>query len=271
MRLEGKVALVTGGTRGIGRGIVEMMAAQGAAVAFTGRSQDKGREVEAAVAAAGGRALYLPADSSIESDVAGAVTAAVARFGPLTTLVNSAISDDAGSGRDSHIDLIDNETFDNIMRVALMGTFWACKYAIPQMRLAGSGSIINISASSSRSALPERPAYHASKGAINAMTRQLAVDYGKESIRANTIIVGFIYTGSPVMAAILADPARRAAFERNIMVARLGQPVDIAAGVVYLASDESGYVTGTELTIDGGALCHQSLPQLDFDVPRGQA
>jgi NAD(P)-dependent dehydrogenase (short-subunit alcohol dehydrogenase family) len=264
MRLEGKVALVTGGTRGIGRGIVEMLAAQGAAVAFTGRSQDLGREVESAAGEAGGRVMYLSSDAGVEGDVAAAVTATVERFGTLTTLVNSAISDDAGSGRDSHIDQIENETFDNIMRVALMGTVWACKYAIPQMRAAGNGSIINISASSSQSALPERPAYHASKGAINAMTRQLAVDYGKENIRANTIIVGFIYTGSPVMAAILDDPARRSAFERNIMVPRFGEPADIAAGVVYLASDESGYVTGTELTIDGGALCHQALPQLDF-------
>jgi NAD(P)-dependent dehydrogenase (short-subunit alcohol dehydrogenase family) len=264
MRLEGKVALVTGGTRGIGRGIVEMLAAQGAAVAFTGRSHEAGREVEAGVASAGGAALYLPADSGNEADVAGAVAATVERYGSLTTLVNGAISDDAASGRDSHVDLVDNDTFENIMRIALMGTFWACKYAIPHMRAAGNGSIINISASSSRSALPERPAYHASKGAINAMTRQLAVDYGKENIRANTIIVGFIYTGSPVMAAILDDPVRRAAFERNIMVPRFGEPADIAAGVVYLASDESGYVTGTELTIDGGALCHQALPELDF-------
>ncbi|HEX4016222.1 MAG TPA: SDR family oxidoreductase [Frankiaceae bacterium] len=270
MRLEGKVALVTGGTRGIGRGIVEMIAAQGASVAFTGRSQDRGREVEAAAAAAGGRAMYLNSDAGVEPDVAAAVAATVEHFGSLTTLVNSAISDDAGSGRDNHIDLIENDTFDNILRVALMGTFWACKYAIPHLRAAGNGSIINISASSSRSALPERPAYHASKGAINAMTRQLAVDYGRDNIRANTIIVGFIYTGSPVMAAILDDPARRAAFERNIMVPRFGEPADIAAGVVYLASDESGYVTGSELTIDGGALCHQALPQLDFQTPKGR-
>jgi NAD(P)-dependent dehydrogenase (short-subunit alcohol dehydrogenase family) len=127
---------------------------------------------------------------------------------------------------------------------------------------------VNISASSSKAALPERPAYHASKGAINAMTRQMAVDYGKDDIRANAIVVGFVFTGSPQMAAILADPARRAAFERNIMVPRFGEPADIAAGVVYLASDESKYVTGTELTIDGGALCHQALPELDFERMR---
>src|SRR5207344_2380483 len=111
-----------------------------------------------------------------------------------------------GSGRDSHVDEMDNDTFDNILRIALKGTLWMCKYSVPQMRKAGSGSIVNISASSSKSALPHRPAYHASKGAINAMTRQLAVDYGPEDIRANTIIVGFIDTGTEVMTHILSDP-----------------------------------------------------------------
>jgi len=264
MRLQGKVALVTGGTRGIGRGIVEMLASQGAAVAFTGRSEHNGRAVEAAVAAAGGQAMYIRADNGVEQEVAGAVRATVDRYGRLTTLVNNAISDDAGSGRDTHVDELDNTTFDNIMRIALMGTVWACRYAVPEMRAAGNGSIVNISASSSKSALPHRPAYHASKGAINALTRQLAVDYGKDDIRANTIIVGFIFTGSPVLTAILEDPAGRAAFARNIMVPRFGEPADIAAGVVYLASDESKYVTGTELTIDGGALCHQALPEFDY-------
>ena len=267
-RLEGMVALVTGGTGGIGRGIVEMLAAEGAGVAFTGRSRENGRDVEAAVRDAGGQAMFVRADNGVEEDVAGAIGATVERYGKLTTLVNNAISDDAGSGRDNHIDEIDNDTFENILRIALWGTVWACKYAVPAMRQAGSGSIVNISASSSKSALPERPAYHASKGAINAMTRQLAVNYGRDDIRANTIIVGFVDTGTPVMKTILDDPVRRAAFQKNIMVPRFGEPADIAAGVVYLASDESKYVTGSELTIDGGALCHQALPELDFDTPK---
>jgi NAD(P)-dependent dehydrogenase (short-subunit alcohol dehydrogenase family) len=265
-RLDGKVALVTGGTRGIGRGIVEMLAAEGAAVAFTGRSEENGRAVETSAADAGGRAMFVRADNGVEQDVAAAVHATVERYGKLTTVVNNAISDDVGSGKDSHVDEVDNETFENILRIALMGTFWTCKYAVPHMRAAGSGSIVNISASSSKSALPERPAYHASKGAINALTRQLAVNYGKDDIRANTIIVGFVFTGTPVMTAILEDAGRRAAFQKNIMVPRFGEPADIAAGVVYLASDESKYVTGTELTIDGGALCHQALPELDFST-----
>jgi NAD(P)-dependent dehydrogenase (short-subunit alcohol dehydrogenase family) len=264
MRLEGKVALVTGGTRGIGRGIVEMLAAEGANVVFTGRTVEKGHEVEDVVREAGGTARFIRADNANESEVAGAVASTVEEFGRLTTLVNNAISDDVGSGKDSHVDQVDNDTFANIMQIALMGTVWGCKYAIPEMRKAGNGSIVNISASSSKTALPERPAYHASKGAINAMTRQMAVDYGKDNIRANTIIVGFIFTGTPQMTALLANPTFRAAFEKNVMVPRLGEPADIAAGVVYLASDEAKYVTGTELTIDGGALCHQALPELDF-------
>lgn len=269
MRLEGKVALVTGGTRGIGRGIVEMMAAEGAAVAFTGRSEEAGRSVESGVTEAGGQALYIRADNGIEDEVAGAVAKTVERYGSLTSLVNNAIASEAvGSGKDSHVDLVDNDTFAHILTIALMGTVWACEHAIPHMREAGNGSIINISASSSKAALPHRPAYHASKGAINSLTRQMAVDYGKEDIRANAIIVGFIHTGSEAMEQILADPVRRAAFQKNVMVPRFGEPADIAAGATYLASDESKYVTGIELTIDGGSLCHQALPELDFEGMR---
>ncbi len=262
MRLEGKVALITGGTRGIGRGVVEGMAAEGAAVAFTGRTEERGREIEKLVNDRGGQCLYIRADNGVEEEVAGAVRSTVERFGKLTTIVNNAISDDVGGGGDSHVDEIENDTFDSIMRIALMGTVWMSKYAIPEMRKAGSGSIINISASSSKSALPHRPAYHASKGASNAMTRQMAVDYGQDDIRANTIIVGFIFTGTEAMQKILDHPQLRTAFEKNIMVPRFGEPADIAAGAIYLASDESKYVTGIELTIDGGALCHQALPEL---------
>jgi NAD(P)-dependent dehydrogenase (short-subunit alcohol dehydrogenase family) len=152
------------------------------------------------------------------------------------------------------------------MLISLKGTLWASKYAIPEMRKAGSGSIINISASSSVLSIPTRPAYQASKGAINALTRQMAVDYGQDDIRANAIVVGFIFTGSPEMTGILANPALRASFEKNILVPRFGEPADIAAGVVYLASDESKYVTGTQLTIDGGVLCHQPVPEIDFNA-----
>lgn len=265
MRLEGKVALVTGGTRGIGRATVEMFAREGAAVGFTGRSPDIGNDLAEAVRTAGGRALFIRADNCVESEVRNAVHATADAFGPVTTLVNNAIAaDEAGSGRDSHVHDISNETFETIMRGALMGAVWASKYAIPYMRTAGNGSIIHISASSSFQAVPGRPAYQASKGAINSLTRQMALDYGKENIRVNAITVGFIVNGSEVMNKMLADDRIRSAFERNVATPRLGVPDDIAAGATYLASDEAGYVTGTHLTIDGGALCSQAVPELDF-------
>jgi NAD(P)-dependent dehydrogenase (short-subunit alcohol dehydrogenase family) len=248
-----------------------MLAAEGAAVGFTGRTAERGREVQSQINDRGGRALFIRADNGVEVEIAGAVQTVADAYGPLNILVNNAISDDVASGLDSHVDATDNATFDNILRIALHGTVWASKYAIPSMRAAGSGSIINISASSSIRALPHRPAYHASKGAINALTRQMAADFGSADIRVNTIIVGFIFTGTPEMTAILSDANSRAAFERNIPLPRLGEPADIAAGVVYLASDESKYVTGTELTIDGGALCHQPLPEIDYGAIRGTA
>jgi meso-butanediol dehydrogenase / (S,S)-butanediol dehydrogenase / diacetyl reductase len=263
MRLAGKVALVTGGTSGIGAGIVEMFAGEGASVAFTGRTASTGAALEKRLRAAGAQVTYIRADNNVEQDVADAVAATVAAYSGLTVLVNSAAATDVtGSGADSHVDEISNEDWDRVVRTALYGAMWATKYAIPHMRAAGGGSIVNISASSSIRSLRTRPAYQASKGAINALTRQLAVDYGAEDIRANAIIVGFIYTDSASMRRLLADEDYMRVIRGQLVLPRLGEPADIAAAAVYLASDESKYVTGTQLTVDGGATNHQpTLPR----------
>jgi meso-butanediol dehydrogenase / (S,S)-butanediol dehydrogenase / diacetyl reductase len=260
MRLRGKVALVTGGTAGIGAGIVEMFASEGASVAFTGRSEGTGTALQETLRARGATVTYIRADSKVEPDVAGAVATTVAAFGPVTVLVNNAAATDVTvSGVDNHVDEITNEDWDYTVRTALYGTLWASKYAIPHMRAAGGGSIVNISASSSLRAIRSRPAYQASKGAINALTRQLAVDYGTDNIRANAIIVGFIDTGGEIMQKLLADERYMQVIRGMIVLPRLGEPADIAAAAVYLASDESSYVTGTQLTVDGGATSHQPV------------
>jgi NAD(P)-dependent dehydrogenase (short-subunit alcohol dehydrogenase family) len=261
MRLEGKVALITGATAGIGAGIVDMFAREGARVAFTGRSKDKGAAVEARVRAAGGTALYIPADNTVEADIAAAVATTVDTYGSLTTLVNNAAATEiSGGGADSSVADIDNEVWDSIIRTALYGAFWASKYSIPHMKTAGSGSIVNISASSSVLAIRTRPAYQASKGAINSLTRQLAIDYGGDDIRANAIIVGFINTGGDLMQKLVADEAYIGVIRDMVLLPRLGEPADIAAAAVYLSSDESKYVTGVLLPVDGGATSHQPVP-----------
>jgi meso-butanediol dehydrogenase/(S,S)-butanediol dehydrogenase/diacetyl reductase len=272
MRLEGKVAVITGGTRGIGRTTAIMMAKEGAKVAFTGRNAETGREVEDRIKEVGGTGMFVRADNGKEDDIAAAIEKAVASYGPITTLMNNAIAgDEVGSGRDNHVDQIETATLDAILRASLYGAIWASKYSIPHMRKAGGGSIINISASSSISSIPARPAYQASKGAINSLTRQMAFDYGKEKIRTNTIVVGFVYNGSDSMRRMMAHPEIGPSLEKLVLTPYLGETSDIANGAIYLASDEAKYVTGAMLVIDGGATCHQAQPQMDFAALRNNA
>jgi NAD(P)-dependent dehydrogenase (short-subunit alcohol dehydrogenase family) len=267
MRLSGKIALVTGGTVGIGAGIVDMMAREGAMVGFTGRSSETGEALQAQLRSQGRNVAYIQADNSSEADVKRAVQTAAAAFGPITVLVNSAAATAVTvSGVDNHVDEIDNDNWDYIVRTGLYGTMWAAKYVIPHMRAAGGGSIVNISASSSVQAIRSRPAYQASKGAINSLTRQMAIDYGADNIRSNAIIVGFINSGGQAMQALLADERYMTVIRSMLALPRIGEPADIAAAAIYLASDESKYVTGTLLTVDGGATSHQ--PVLPATVPR---
>ncbi len=261
MRLQGKVALVLGGTRGIGLGIVERLLEEGASVVLTGRSKETG--IVALEKLKKFQNVHFIAGSVLEEkDVRGAIEETVKKFGSLTTLVNNAAATDmTGPGKpDTHIAEISNEAFDYVVKTGLYSVFWGCKYAIPHMKKAGGGSIINISAASSIRAIDGRPAYQTSKGGINSLTRQIAVDYGRDSIRCNAIIVGFTYTGDPTMKKMVANDAFIGALRRTIPLPRLGDPHDIGNGVVYLASDDSTYVTGVLLPIDGGLTCRLGIP-----------
>jgi 3-oxoacyl-[acyl-carrier protein] reductase len=262
MRLTGKVALISGGTRGIGRELVERFAREGARVVFTGRSQDAGKAVEQQARERGHEVVFACGSAASESDVQAAVELAASEFGSLTTVVNNAAATHlTGPGRpDTRVTDVSTDVLDEIMRTGLYGTFWAAKYAIPHLQAAGGGSIINISAASSVLSIIGRPSYQSSKGAINALTRQIAVDYGGDSIRSNAIVVGFTDTGGDEMKKMTSNAALMAPLRKTIMLPRLGLPSDIADGAVFLASDESSFITGVLLPIDGGLTCHLEMP-----------
>jgi NAD(P)-dependent dehydrogenase (short-subunit alcohol dehydrogenase family) len=256
MRLEGKVALVTGATRGIGRAIAHRFAGEGARVVLTGRSADAGRAVEDEIRRAGGAAAFVPMDVGVEDDVRRAVDAAVARFGRLTTLVNNAAAVHlVGTPEkgDTQVTDMRNAVFDELLKTNVWGLMWAAKYAIPAMLAAGGGSIVNISSNAALRGQRNMDGYTATKGAMNALGRSLAVEYAKQRIRVNTISVGFVQSGEGTQA-FADDPALRKYLESVIRTPYFGEPDDVAWGAVYLASDESRYVTGTTLTIDGGSM-----------------
>jgi 3-oxoacyl-[acyl-carrier protein] reductase len=262
MRLHGKVALITGGTRGLGREFVHRFAREGASVVFTGRSADAGKAVEHEARAQGHDVVFAPGSAASEDDVRAAVDIAVSTFGRLTTVINNAAATHlTGPGRpDTKVADTPTAVFDEVVRTGLYGTFWAAKYAIPHLIAAGGGAIINISAASSVLAIQGRPSYQSSKGGINSLTRQLAVDYGQYGIRSNAIIVGFTDTGGEEIRKMTANEELMRPLRKTIMLPRLGRPSDIANGAVFLASDEGEFITGVLLPIDGGLTCHLEMP-----------
>jgi meso-butanediol dehydrogenase / (S,S)-butanediol dehydrogenase / diacetyl reductase len=257
MRLSGKVAIVTGATKGVGRGIARRFAEEGAKVVVAGRSADAGRAVEREIRSAGGQAVFVRTDVSIEADCQGVVEAAEKEFGPLTTLVNNAAAThligSASPFADNRMHLLKNETLDEMWRSDLYGLFWCCRYALRAMlKHNAGGSIINISSGVAFGGGGDMDTYAASKGAMQAVTRSMAGEYADSSIRVNAIVLGLINNGGPV-AEMLKDPQLTAGLLAAIPLPMIGEPDDIAWGAVYLASDESRYVTGSSLPIDGGA------------------
>ena len=243
MRLEGKVAIVSGSTRGIGRSIAEMFAREGAKVAVTGRTVDRGEKVVARITEAGGTAAFFPLDITDEDSVHSVMDAVADRFGKLDVMINNAAPTDAVSTQVKPLIECTTEEWNRILVGTLTGNvFWACKYGIPHLIAAGGGSVVNISSGQSVVGLSGFAAYSASKGGINSITRTLAVENAEHGIRVNAIIVGRVVahskdTGVGIGAGHLT---------------RLGTPDDIAYCATWLASDESGFVTGSLVTADGG-------------------
>ena len=245
LRLEGKVALITGGARGQGAAECRLFAREGAKVVLGDVLDEDGGAVAADIADAGGDATYVHLDVTREDDWRQAVSTAVFSYGRLDVLVHNAGIWRRGSFEDTSVDL-----YDQVMAVNVTGVFLGTKLAIPEMRRTGGGSIIMISSTGGLVGYPDNAAYSASKGAVRLFSRSAAVQYGKENIRVNSIHPGAIDTDMGDQ--VWPDPESRARTIGNSLVGRLGTPEDVAYGALYLASDESSFITGSELVIDGG-------------------
>ena len=246
MRLAGKVALISGGARGMGAVEARLFAREGARVVIGDILDAEGRRVESEIRAAGGEAAYVRLDVTAEADWTSAVAAAVSRFGKLDVLVNN-----AGIGGHGRLEDTTLEAWTRVMAVNATGVFLGSKAAIPAMRAAGGGSIVNISSQLGLVGMDNSsPQYQASKGAVRLLTKLTALQYAKDKIRANSVHPGPIVT--PMTEARRADPETYRLMVSRIPLGRYGEPEEVAFGVLYLASDESSFVTGSELVIDGG-------------------
>ena len=246
MRLQGKVAIITGGARGQGEAEARMFAREGAKVVFGDVLDDEGRQVEADIAAAGGEAVYVRLDVTDEDSWREAVGTAVSRFGKVDILVNNAGIASWNAGDDATV-----EEWDRIMEINAKGVFLGTKAVIPAMRAAGGGSIINISSISGMVGQTNiHPGYNASKGAVRILTKSTAVQHAAEGIRCNSIHPGPVKT--PMTERSWSNPEWLQATERRTPLGRYAEPDEIAYGVLFLASDESSFMTGSEVVIDGG-------------------
>ena len=245
MRLEGKVALITGAARGQGAAEARLFAQEGAKVLLADVSDPEGIAVAAEIAEAGGNAVYVHLDVTNEAEWDAAVQVAVSSFGKLDVLVNN-----AGIWRRGYVMETSSEQWDDIMDVNAKGVFLGTKAAIPEMRKAGGGSIVNISSTAGLVGSKTSSAYSASKGAVRIFSKSTAIQYASEGIRANSIHPGPIDTDMGDQ--VWPDPTSRDASIARTALSRIGTAQDIAYGALYLASDEASFVTGSELVIDGG-------------------
>lgn len=246
-RLAGKVALVTGSARGIGASIARLFAGEGAAVLVTDILDDLGRETTAAIVASGGRAVYTSLDVTSEEQWAAAVRTCEEQLGPIDVLVSNAFSYGSGENRTLVGDMTPAQ-FRAGLEVNLVGPYLGLYAVLPGMRERGAGTVVAIaSAAGPDAALPGAPDYHAAKAGTAALIRNLVVSHGHGGIRANTILAGA--TRTPILRTEAVEQ-----FARGWPIPRIAEPDEIAWAAVFLASDESSYVTGANLYVDGGSV-----------------
>ena len=249
-RLNGKIAIVTGGGSGIGRGIAQMFAAEGARVTVADLSPEGGEETARLIREAGGAAHFAQTDVTAPAQVEALVQAAVREHGRVNLLINS-----AGIAKMGGVTDTEEAVWDQVLGVDLKGVYLCCRFAIPEMIRAGGGAIVNIASVAALLPAEGMAAYSASKAAVVNLTRQMAVDYGPQGIRANCICPGSIPTP---MHYLFYSPEEKekvlAEWAALKPLRKVGSVADIAYAAVYLASDEAGFVTGANLVVDGGTI-----------------
>jgi NAD(P)-dependent dehydrogenase (short-subunit alcohol dehydrogenase family) len=247
-RLKGKVAFITGSGMGMGRAAAELFAEEGAKVVVADIDGKAAKETVALVEKAGGQALAVTGDVAVEADVERMIGEGVRRFGALHVLHNNAGV--LWKDRDRSVLETDEKWWDRVMAINLKSVFWVTKHGIPHLRTAGGGSIIMMGSVSALAGFTRaQDAYTAAKGALISLTKSLAIQFARDQIRCNVIHPGIVDT--PLQAPYLTDAIRRE-FETGIPLGRIAQPREIAYVALFLASDESSFMTGAELVVDGG-------------------
>jgi len=245
-RLAGKVAVITGGNAGIGEAVAKRFAREGASVVITGRRQDKLDRVAADIRTAQGAVLAVAGSVTDESHARAVVEQALRQFKRIDILINN-----AGIGAfGQRIHETDDETWARVLDVNVTGVFRMTRAVVPTMLAQGKGAIVNISSIASLVGIPLLPAYAASKGALDSLTRSMAIDYAKDGIRCNVVNPGLVAT--PMAAPLMSNPEQLDPILSHYPIRRPGQPEEVAGMVLYLASDEAAWVTGGTFPIDGG-------------------
>ena len=254
-RIEGKVAIVTGSTYGIGEAIAKILAKEGAVSIITGRSQKEGMKVQEEIIHAGGKAEYYSLDVTDEKRIDEVVKTVHEKYGKIDILVNNAGV--AGPNKPTHE--YTRAEWESVFNVNVTGAFLCTKYVVPYMQKQKSGNIVYISSIYGIIGAPDLPAYHATKAANRVMAKIDALLYAKDNIRVNSVHPGFIWT--PLVENLLKDQSAKSGvgweelkkqLDSKHPIGHMGEPNDIAYGVLYLVSDEAKFVTGSELIIDGG-------------------
>lgn len=244
-RLDGKIAIVTGGGRGIGRAIARAMAREGAVVVIIDRNQELGSQTAADLVAAGGQAEFIPADVSHKEEVEQVVARVLERYGRVDILVNNAGVHDARPFWEEP-----EELWDRMYRVNVLGTVFPSQAVVRHMMTRKQGVIVNIASKAGVVGEPGHAAYSASKGAVISLTREMAIELAPYGIRVNAVCPGPVETD--MLYTAIPDEAARRELAASVPLGRLGRPEDIAETVVFLASDESAWCTGQAISVDGG-------------------